>query len=60
MPDIEMFLYVTLLMLPVVPELDLILHPFSLFSMTEFWKVTPSTVLLLLPPTEPMERPWLP
>lgn len=42
---------------PVVPELDLILQPFSLSVTLESEKVIPETTLLLLPPTDPMLKP---
>ena len=42
---------------PVVPELDLILQPFSLSVTVESEKVMPETTLLLFPPTDPMLKP---
>jgi hypothetical protein len=45
---------------PVVPELVLILQPFWLLEIVESENVTSVTTLLLLPPTDPMERPWPP
>lgn len=48
------------LTVPLVPELVLMRHPFSLLEITELENVTPSTTLLLLPPMEPMLSPWPP
>lgn len=45
---------------PVVPEFVLIRHPFWLLVTTEFENVTRSTVLSLLPPMEPILKPWPP
>ena len=45
------------LTVPVVPELDLMRHPFSLFTICESKNCTPLTTLLLLPPTDPILRP---
>lgn len=45
------------LTLPVVSALLLMRQPFSLLTTWEFLKVTPATVLLLFPPTDPMLRP---
>jgi hypothetical protein len=44
-------------MLPVVPLLVLILAPFCALSTTESRNVMSATVLLLFPPTEPIESP---
>lgn len=49
--------YVMSEMVPVVSELDFILHPFSEFMTVESEKVMPETMLLDFPPTEPIDRP---
>lgn len=45
------------LTVPLVPELDLILQPFSLLETVESEKVIPETTLLLFPPTDPILKP---
>jgi hypothetical protein len=58
MPDILMLEYVTPETEPVAPLTVLMRTPFAELMMDEFSIVTPETVLLERPPTEPMERPW--
>ena len=53
-------LYVTLLIEPLAPEFVLILAPFCDATICVLLKITPSTVLLLLSPTLPMDAPWPP
>lgn len=54
------FSYRISVILPVVPEFVLILHPFWLSEILELEKVIPVTTLLDFPPTEPILNPCPP